>query len=89
MGLAFFQDMIALLAFTILWGFQNTMIPLPDIAALANTTALNTSLPDAAALGNATVARRAGGEEAGVANAWVRPDLVWHDRFVLNSVYMS
>jgi hypothetical protein len=38
MGLAFFQDLIALLAFTILWGFQNTMLGLPDPAARVNAT---------------------------------------------------
>ena len=75
-GLSIYQDAIAIVAFTILYAFQQTMIDI-DASALgsSNTSSIQLPLSDA---------RRAGNATAPVidADTWV-PKNVWHDRFRL------
>ena len=75
-GLSIYQDAIAIVAFTILYAFQQTMIDI-DASSLgsSNTSSIQLPLSDA---------RRAGNATAPVidADTWV-PKNVWHDRFRL------
>lgn len=80
MGLAFYQDMIALIVFSILWAFQRTMIDLDKAAS----TAGNSTAAGIAGSGSASDARRAANSTTATASVdtWV-PTNVWHNRYLL------
>lgn len=80
MGLAFYQDMIALIVFSILWAFQRTMIDLDKAASIAG----NSTAASIAGSGSASDARRAANSTTATASVdtWV-PTNVWHNRYLL------
>ena len=79
LGIAVFQDLLAVLAFTILTAFQRTVVDL-DVVASANNATRSDLVDESVAM----LARRAGSNSTATSsgNPWV-PENVWHDRFRL------
>ena len=81
-GIALYQDFIAVLAFTILYAFQRTLVDLDEVAPGYNVTAAANATSAARRAGDASNATASNGTAYAGKNPWV-PVNVWHDRFTL------